>query len=79
MNNSVMIKGNKYGIVVVLNPDISFDEIKELVKTKFQESSKFFENATMAISVEGRKLTNDQQREILDKYTKIPISHYLCY
>ena len=31
VNNSVIIKGNKYGIVVVLNPDISFDEIKEQV------------------------------------------------
>jgi septum site-determining protein MinC len=78
MNNSVMIKGNKYGIVVVLNPDISFDEIKELVKTKFQESSKFFENATMAISFEGRKLTNDQQREILDIIHENTDMHIIC-
>ena len=66
MNNSVMIKGNKYGIIVVLNPDLNFEELKELTAEKFRESSKFFENAKMAISFEGRKLTNDEQREILD-------------
>lgn len=66
VNNSVIIKGNKYGIVVVLNSDISFDEIKEQVAEKFRESSKFFENAKMAISFEGRSLTNEEQRDILD-------------
>ncbi|TAH68656.1 MAG: septum site-determining protein MinC [Anaerolineaceae bacterium] len=66
VNNSVMIKGNKYGIVIVLNPDMAFDELKELVAEKFKESSKFFENAKMAISFEGRILTNEEQQDILD-------------
>jgi septum site-determining protein MinC len=66
MNNSVMIKGNKYGIIVVLNPEVPFDELKQIITDKFRESSKFFENAKMAISFEGRKLTNEEQREILD-------------
>lgn len=66
VNNSVIIKGNKYGIVVVLSPDEDFETIKVLVADKFKESSKFFENAKMAISFEGRNLTNEEQREILD-------------
>ena len=66
INNSVIIKGNKYGIIVVLNPDIPFDELKELVAEKFKESSKFFEKAKMAISFEGRALTNEEQKDILD-------------
>lgn len=66
VNNSVIIKGNKYGIIVVLNPDISFEELKMQVAEKFRESSKFFENATMAISFEGRTLTTEEQRDILD-------------
>lgn len=66
VNNSVIIKGNKYGIIVVLNPDIPFDELKELVAEKFKESSKFFEKAKMAISFEGRVLTNEEQKDILD-------------
>ena len=66
MNNSVIIKGNKYGIIVVLNPDLSFEELKHMIAEKFKESSKFFENAKMAISFEGRMLSNEEQREVLN-------------
>ena len=50
INNSVIIKGNKYGIVVVLDDTIDFDELMEIVKYKFTESSSFFKDAKMAIS-----------------------------
>lgn len=66
INNSVIIKGNKYGIIVVLNPDVKFDKLKEIVAQKFRESSDFFKDAKMAITFEGRKLSNDNQKEILD-------------
>lgn len=78
MNNSVMIKGNKYGIIVVLNPEVPFEELKHLIAEKFKESSKFFENAKMAISFEGRKLTNDEQREILDIIGQNADMHIVC-
>lgn len=66
VNNSVMIKGNKYGIIVVLSPDTDFEELKKQITDKFKESSKFFENAKMAISFEGRVLSNEEQQDILD-------------
>lgn len=66
VNNSVIIKGNKYGIAVVLNSDASFEDLKSLIAEKFKDSSKFFENAKMAISFEGRLLSNEEQKEILD-------------
>ncbi|MBB2182982.1 septum site-determining protein MinC [Lachnospiraceae bacterium MD1] len=78
MNNSVIIKGNKYGIIVVLNPDVPFEELKLLIAEKFKESSKFFENAKMAISFEGRKLTNEEQKEILDVIGENADMHIVC-
>lgn len=66
MNNSVIIKGNKYGIVVVLDKDISFEQLKEDLIEKFKNASKFFDKASMAISFEGRKLSPEEEREILD-------------
>lgn len=78
MNNSVVIKGNKYGIIVVLSPDVPFDELKLVIAEKFRESSKFFENAKMAISFEGRKLTNDEQRDILDIIGENADMHIVC-
>jgi septum site-determining protein MinC len=78
MNNSVMIKGNKYGIIVVLSPEVPFEELKLLIADKFKESSKFFENAKMAISFEGRKLTNEEQRDILDIIGENTEMHIVC-
>ena len=60
MNNSVVIKAYNGGIVVVLDPTLSFDELKEKIALKFRESSNFFNNASMAISFEGRDLSEEE-------------------
>ncbi len=78
MNNSVIIKGNKYGIIVVLDEVMSFEELKEKIAEKFRDSAKFFDKAQMAISFEGRKLTNDEQREILDIIGTETELHVVC-
>ncbi|MDD5936928.1 MAG: septum site-determining protein MinC [Clostridiales bacterium] len=78
MNNSVMIKGNKHGIVVVLDAKIDFEELKQDIAQKFKDSAKFLGNAQMAISFEGRKLTNDEQREILETIAENCELHVVC-
>lgn len=66
MKNSVIIKGNKYGIVVVLDDKMDFEELKLQIAEKFRDSSKFFDKAEMALSFEGRELSIEEQREVLD-------------
>ena len=66
MKNSVIIKGNKYGIVVILDKNIPFAALKEDIASKFKSSSKFFGKSDMAVSFEGRHLSLDEEREILD-------------
>lgn len=66
MNNSVVIKGNKNGIVVVLDENIEFEELKRNLVEKFTSASKFFEKANMAIAFEGRHLSDSEERELLD-------------
>lgn len=65
MNGTVMIKGNKSGIVLVLDKDVQFDALKKDIADKFKETSKFLGKATMAISFEGRELSVDEQKEVL--------------
>ena len=65
MNNSVVIKGNKYGIVVQMDKNISFAELKTDLSEKFKSASKFFDKANMAISFEGRRLSESEEREVL--------------
>ena len=45
MIQPVIIKSNKYGINLILDPDLSFDELLDAVKVKFLDSEKFFKNA----------------------------------
>src|SRR5699024_8049372 len=78
MNNPVIIKGNKYGIVVVLDDKLDFNDLKKEIRDKFRESSKFFDKAQMAISFEGREITNEQQREILNIIAEETKLHVVC-
>ena len=69
MKNSVVIKGNNYGIVVVLDASISYEQLKISLANKFEEAAKFLGNKPIAISFEGRVLTTEEEREILDIIT----------
>lgn len=78
MDNSVIIKGNKYGIIVVLDEELSFPELKVKVRNKFKDSSKFFDDAKMAISFEGRDLSTEEERQILDIIAEETELHVVC-
>ena len=45
MSQAVVIKSNKYGINLILDKDMPFQELLTAIKEKFQESEKFFKNA----------------------------------
>lgn len=65
MKNSVVIKGNKYGIIVLLDDELPYDELKENLAAKFRESSDFFKQASMGITFEGRDLSDSQTDELI--------------
>ena len=66
MGNAVMIKGTTYGFSVYINEDVDFSLVAEEIKEKFKESAKFFGNAKMAISFEGKELSAEEQRSLLN-------------
>jgi len=70
MSQTVVIKGNRYGISVYLDPETDFDALLKEVTVKFRESAKFFKNAKMALSFEGKRLTAQQQRQVVDVITE---------
>lgn len=78
MDNSVIIKGSKNGITVVLDNEISFDELKTKISEKFQSASKFFDNANMSITFEGRELSKEEEKEILDIITESSDINIVC-
>ena len=53
MNDTVVIKGSKSGIILVLSPDASYETLKKDVAAKFQASASFWGAASKAISFKG--------------------------
>lgn len=78
MDNSVIIKGSKSGITVFLDNEMPFEELLESVSDKFKNASKFFNNANMAISFDGRDLSAEEEKRILDVISDVSELNIVC-
>ncbi|MCH5265641.1 MAG: septum site-determining protein MinC [Lachnospiraceae bacterium] len=61
----VVIKGNKSGIRIVLDSKMEFQELLKEVEEKFSSSADFLGNAQVAVSFEGRELTEEEEAILL--------------
>lgn len=64
--NIVMFKRGRDAILVILDPDADFEQLKSVLLSKVGEASRFFGGASSAISFVGRILTEEQENELLD-------------
>ena len=78
MDNSVIIKGSKSGITVFLDNEMPFEELLESVSDKFKNASKFFNNANMAISFDGRDLSAEEEKRILNVISDVSELNIVC-
>lgn len=78
MRNSVIIKSFPNGIVLHLDPELTFSELLMEVALKFKESSGFFKNAKMALSIKGRTLTEEEEHQILDAISENSDLRIIC-
>lgn len=79
MNRSaVIIKSNPYGLILNLDPELPFDELRQAVADKFQMSANFFKNAKLAITFRGRTLTKEQEALLIDEIVQNSSIHILC-
>lgn len=65
MKNAVIIKSFPNGIVLNLDPEMDFSELLLEISVKFKESSGFFKDAKMALSIKGRKLSDKEEAQVL--------------
>ena len=78
MSQSVTIKSNKYGINLILSPEAAFDELLEAIIEKFKASGNFFKNARLAISFEGRQLSDVEEQQIIAAIEENTTIEILC-
>lgn len=65
MKDSCVIKSNKYGLSLMLNPDISFEQLVMDVCRKFLDAKEFFGKTELIVSMSGRDLTFEEQEVII--------------
>lgn len=66
MEQPVVIKATRSGIIVILDDKIPFNELKVNIAEKFRASSKFLGNAQVVLALRGRKLSVDEQRQVVE-------------
>lgn len=59
------IKSYQNGIALHLDPTADFEDVLADVATKFEESRKFFKNAKVALSIEDRVLSEEEEKRIV--------------
>lgn len=78
MSKPVILKSNKYGINLILDEHMDFEELLKCILERFKESEGFFKNAKMAISFEGRKLTQEEEFRIVETITENTSVNIIC-
>lgn len=66
MREAVIIKSFPNGIALYLNAELPFETLLEEVGYKFSDARNFFGTVTMALSIEGRSVTDMEEIRILD-------------
>lgn len=78
MSNSVIIKSFQNGISLHLAEDIPFAELLKEIALKFKESAAFFKDAKMALSLEGRPLSDEEERAVAEVITNNSALTIVC-
>ena len=76
-DNAVIFKGTKNGIIVVLDENTPYDDLKNVLAEKTIEAKDFFKNAKTAVKFRGANITDSQEQELIDiinKNTDLSIS-----
>lgn len=81
MKNAVIIKGNRYGISIVLDKEMVFDDLLKELTDKLEKAERFFDSdKQLAVAFEGRTLSNeemDQVLSVIQKNSKLNIQYVM--
>ena len=81
MKNTVILKGNKYGLSIVLNEEAEFSQIIEDLTKRLENAEDFFDSERQLVAAfEGRTLKNeelDQLLAVIEANSKLNIQYVM--
>ena len=78
MKNAVIIKSFQNGLSIFIDDEIPFSKLIEEIAFKFRESAHFFKDASMVVSFEGRELSDQEERQIVNTITANSSLNVVC-
>lgn len=78
MKQLAIIKGNKYGILIRLDAKAPFSQVLEELVSRLKASADFFKDAKMALSIEGRVLSQEEEDQVLAAFAAHSRIEIIC-
>lgn len=78
MTGNVILKSSREGIQIRLSQDADFDQILTETKESFKEAAGFFKDASVVLSFQGRKLTEEETEELYHAIISVCNLHIIC-
>ena len=78
MRPAVTIKSFPNGLKMILNPDMPFEELYVAYAQKLIESEHFLGDAKLVITFEGRKLSDLEERALIEAFSEYTRVTVLC-
>ena len=78
MAEKVKIKSFPNGITLELNQDAEFDEVLSEIAAKFSSGKNFFGNVSVALSIKGREVTDQEENCIIEAITANSDVNIIC-
>lgn len=78
MKNPVIIKSFQNGLSIYLDEEMPFAQLLEEIAFKFKESAHFFKDASMVLSFEGRSLSDQEERQLVNTITANSALNVMC-
>lgn len=72
------IKSFQNGIALHLDPNAEFEDVLADVGKRFEEARKFFKNATMALSIEDRIVSDEEEKRIVSAINEHSDINLMC-
>ena len=75
MNSPVIIKGNKWGIKLIVQEEATTDDVTNTLRIKLQKTKGYYRNVKpITVTFEGKHLTEDEKNILLDTLREIGLN-----
>lgn len=78
MTENVVLKSSPNGIRIRLSEDVDFDQIVKETRESFKEAAGFFKDASVVLSFQGRRLTEEETEELYHAIISVCKLHVIC-